>query len=140
MYKYGFLKFWLVVFLMVFNATFNNIVVVSWRSVLLVNESGGPEKTINLSQVTDKLYHKMLYTSSWSRFKLITSVAIGTDWRGSCKSNYHTITTMTTPCLSTRWTSIFVTYPRRSVFTIVRQTPFFRGRLLSHASANSSYF
>ena len=40
---------------MVFNATFNNILVISWRSVLLV------EKTTDLRQVTDKLYHKMLY-------------------------------------------------------------------------------
>jgi hypothetical protein len=37
-----------------------------------------PEKT-ELSQVTDKLYHIMLYTSPWSRFKLTTSVVIGTD-------------------------------------------------------------
>jgi len=27
---------------MVFNATFNNISVISWRSVLLVEETGGP--------------------------------------------------------------------------------------------------
>jgi len=30
------------VFLMVFNATFNNISVISWRSVLFVEETGGP--------------------------------------------------------------------------------------------------
>ena len=30
--------------LMVFNATFNNISVISWRSVLLVEETGGPRK------------------------------------------------------------------------------------------------
>jgi hypothetical protein len=44
----------LFVYLLVFNATFNNISVISWRSVLLV------EETTDLSQVTDKLYHKML--------------------------------------------------------------------------------
>ena len=35
----------------------------------------------------------MLYTSPWSRFVLTTSVVIGTDCIGSCKSNYQTITT-----------------------------------------------
>jgi hypothetical protein len=40
---------------MVFNATFNNISVISWWSVLLVDE------TFDLPQVTDKLYHIMLY-------------------------------------------------------------------------------
>jgi hypothetical protein len=39
-----------------------------------------PEKTTDPSQVTDKLDH------------LATSVVIGTDYIGSCKSNYHTIT------------------------------------------------
>jgi hypothetical protein len=42
-------------------------------------------------------YHIMLYTSPWSRFELTTSVVIGTDWIGSCKSNYYTITTTTAP-------------------------------------------
>ena len=34
---------------------FNNISVILWRSVLLVEETGVPEKTTDLSQVTDKL-------------------------------------------------------------------------------------
>jgi len=45
---------------MVFNATFNNISVISWRSVLLVEESGVPGEN-HLSQVTVKLYRIMLY-------------------------------------------------------------------------------
>jgi len=48
---------------MVLNVTFNNISAISWLSVLLVEETGGPEKTIDLSKVTDKLCHIMLYTS-----------------------------------------------------------------------------
>ena len=46
---------------MVFNATFNNISVISLRSVLLVEETDVPEKTNNLSQITVKLYHIILY-------------------------------------------------------------------------------
>ena len=47
---------------MMFNATFNNISVISWRSVLLVEEIGIPGENHDLSQVTDKLDHIVLYT------------------------------------------------------------------------------
>ena len=46
---------------MMFNATFSIISVISCRSVILVEEIGDLEKTTDLSPVTDKLYHIMLY-------------------------------------------------------------------------------
>jgi Flp pilus assembly protein TadB len=41
----------------VFNAIFNNISVILWQSVLLVEETRVPRENHRISQVTDKLYH-----------------------------------------------------------------------------------
>jgi hypothetical protein len=84
---------------MVFIATFNNILAISWWSVLLVEKPG--ENNWPAASHTDKLYHIMLYwvRFAWAGFKLITLVVIGTDSIGSYKSNYHTITTSAAPIL-----------------------------------------
>jgi hypothetical protein len=73
-----------------------------------------PEEPMDLSQVTDKLYYIMLYTSLWSIFELTTSVVIGTDCIGSCKSIYHTITVSMAPMivkkvLYSKWVSLTYT-------------------------------
>ena len=46
---------------MVFNATLSNILVISWQPFYLRGNLEYPDKTIEKPQVTDKLYHTMLY-------------------------------------------------------------------------------
>ena len=83
---------------MVFNATFNNISVISWQSFILVEETGVPKENQRPSASHWQTFITQCcikYTSPWVGFKLTTLVVIGTDCIGSCKSNYHMI--MTTP-------------------------------------------
>jgi len=75
---------------MVFNDTFKNISAISWRSVLLVEETGvHGENHLPAAGHWKVLSHNVVH--------LATSVVIGTDCIASCKSNYHTLTTTTAP-------------------------------------------
>ena len=86
-----------IVCLMVFNATFNNISVISWRSVLLAVETGGPgENNRPVASHWQTLSHNVVHLA-WARFEVTTSVVMCTDFIGSCKSSYPTITTTTAP-------------------------------------------
>ena len=74
---------------------FNNISVISWRSVLLVEETGAPGE--NHRPVASH-WHTLCcieYILPWTLFKLTTFMVIVTHCTGSCKSNYHMIKTRT---------------------------------------------
>jgi hypothetical protein len=75
---------------MVFNATFNNISVISWRPVLLVEETGLLGENHRPVAIHRKVYHIMLYRVHlvWAGFELTTLyiAAIRTYCIDSCKS------------------------------------------------------
>ena len=57
----------------------------------------------NHQPVNDKLYHIMLYrVHRHTGLEFTTLMMIGTDCINRCKSNYHTITTMTAP-INCQW-------------------------------------
>jgi hypothetical protein len=87
---------------MVFNATFNNISVISLRSVLLVDEIWIPRENQwpAVSHWQTLLSHMLYWVHlAWAGFELTKLVVIGTDCISSYKSNYYTITTTKAPCI-----------------------------------------
>jgi len=60
-------SYWIRVFVIVFNTTFNNISVITRRSVLVVEETGVPGE--NLPQVIYKLYNVTNVVSSAPRYE-----------------------------------------------------------------------
>ena len=86
---------------MVLNATFNNISVISWRSVWLVEESGVPgENNRPAASHWQTLSHNVVSsTCIWVGliFELTTLGVIGAHYIYNLKSIYHTMTTSTTP-------------------------------------------
>ena len=104
------------IWFIVLNATFGNISVISWRSVLLKKTRGPRENHRHVASNWQSLSHNVvLLALSGSRTHnlpdiqdnlqnelqdLITCmVVIGTDCIGSCKSNHHMITATTAPYL-----------------------------------------
>ena len=83
--------------LMVFNAAFNNISPISWRNYWWWKPEYA-EKTTDLSQVTDKLDHMYGVHLARVGFQLTTLVVIGIGCTDSCNPNYRTITPTTAPC------------------------------------------
>jgi len=79
---------------MLFNATFNNISAISWRSVLLVEETRVPrEKHRPAASHRQTLSHNVVMSTR--RISGIRTHNVSC-YRHSYKLNYHTITTTTT--------------------------------------------
>ena len=77
---------------------FNNILVISWWSVLLVEETGGPkEKHRPVASHWQTLSHNVVLLAL-IEIRTHNIRGIGTDCIGSCKSNYYAVMTAPSFC------------------------------------------
>ena len=86
---------------LVFNSTFNNISVISWQSVLLVEKMGIQRENHRSGASHWQTLSHSIVSSTPLLNRIWTHWVIGTDCRGTCsyKSYYQTITTtMALPC------------------------------------------
>jgi len=101
---------------MVFNGTFNNIELYHSAQFYWWRKPEYPDKTTDLPQVTDKLYHMKLHRVhlAMSGMELTTLVVIGTDCTGCCKSNYYMITTTTAPTKLKYWCTMWIYWKKNT--------------------------
>jgi hypothetical protein len=105
-YPFNFCLFvYLFVYLMVCNTTFNNISVTSWRSVLLVEKTGGPGEH---HRPVVSHWQILSYNVVYLALIEIRNRNISGDCIGSCKSNYHTITALITPLVSSTFSYLYL--------------------------------
>ena len=71
--------------------TFDNISVISWRSVLLVEETGAPEKYPSPCRKSLTNYIWTNIPRNWPVTQNVSKGGIITDCTGRCKSNCHMI-------------------------------------------------
>ena len=88
------------------NATFNNISVLSWRSVLFVEETWVPRENHRPTAIHWQTSSHIVVSSTprLIGIDLTPLVVIGTNCIGSCKSSYHMIiTTMASTSINSWW-------------------------------------
>ena len=105
---------------MVFNATFNNISVISLRSVLLLEETG--ENHRHFASHEQTLSHNVVSSTPCLRG---IRIVMGNGCMCSCKSNYHTNTTMMAPLF------LFVFLVQLNIFNVNFASLVFPNRFIS---------
>jgi hypothetical protein len=69
------------VMVMVFKTIFNIILLISWQSILFVEENGVPGES---QRSVASNWQTLLHSVVWVRFELTTLLVIGTDWLSVC--------------------------------------------------------